>query len=130
MKLCAQPAGLSPLHGAAVCTALCSSHAPVAAGIIPGFPGLCFGEAFGVNLCSFFSSSSFSRNFKGKEMIVFPPISLRFSLQAFSGMWKEESLEEGGREEGRGAEIRMKQKLDGINREAFCFISVFFFSFS
>ena len=44
-------------------------------------------------------------------------------------MWKEESLEEGGREEGRGAEIRMKQKLDGINREAFCFISVFFFPF-
>lgn len=57
----------------------CSSHALLAARIIPGFTGLHFCKVFGANLCSFFLFF----NFKGKETIIFLPISLSISFSGF-----------------------------------------------
>ena len=89
-----------PLRGSMVGAKFGTCHGPRAAGMIPGCPDLYFCEVFGVNLCSFFSSFSCSCRFKGKQTILSPRIPPSFSLQAFSGIWKQESFEE----EGEGGE--------------------------
>lgn len=38
-------------------------------------------------------------------------------------------MEEGGAKEGRGIETRIQEQLDGINREAFCFVLFLVFLF-
>lgn len=66
-------------------------------------------------------------------MIVFPPNS---SQLLFVGLFRHLEMgvirgRGGGRGEEMGTEIRLKQKWDGMNREAFCFVLFlgFFFSF-
>lgn len=70
----------------------------------------------------------FKYNFKRKEIIVFLPISLSIS---FSGIRKRELDMEGGMgaKEGRRIETIIQQKLDGINRESFCFVLFLVFLF-
>lgn len=126
---------VEPLDGFAICAKFFSFHVLPAAGIIPGFTGLYFCEVFGVNLCSFFFSSfSFllfliSRERKQAFSLQFLSASL---CRLFPDIWKQELREEGrtkGKKEGRGAEIRIQQKLDGINRAAFCFVLFLVFLF-
>lgn len=69
--------------------------------------------------------------FKGKEAIIFPPVSPSISSRLFLAFGNRTSTRKEGWGEQRrqGTEIRSKQKLDGIHREAFV-LFVFFPPFS
>lgn len=82
-----------------------------------------------VSTCAHSSPPHFldKEGFKGKETINF---SQHLFVGFFSSCW-EPGVVRGrrdGAKEGRGTESRIKRKLDGMNREAFCFISGFPFS--
>lgn len=70
---------------------------------------------------------SLDKDFKGKGTVIF---SQHLFVGFFPVVGNQELCEEGGTgaKEGRGTESRIKPKLDGMNREAFCFISGFPFS--